>query len=145
MRAINTRTVRIPGRRIPFQPLKSIMTTLEQHRRQLGHLHFDHPFGHRIGRSTRLVGMYNGCRKLEQFDHLVDRACLCRPRVVHRKLYSVQAKVILPVLNSGSQDRLIRACDQYRRPEKTGSNEPVQSCWLLPMLAPEPVNLEPPL
>jgi len=80
---IGTRILSTFTRCAPFKPLKSIITTLEQHRRQLRHLHFDHPLSHSIHRSAGLVGMHNGRSKFEQLDHLIDRARLRRPWVVH--------------------------------------------------------------
>ena len=87
----------------PLQPLKSIITTLEEHRRQLYHLHLDHPFSHSVNRPAYFVGMHNGCRKFEQINHLIDYAHLGCPRVVHRKFDPIQTEIVLPVLNGRSQ------------------------------------------
>lgn len=103
---VNDRTMNVLDCHEPFQPLESIVTTPEENRRQLRHLHPDHSFGHSINRSGRFVGARNGSCELEQINHLVDRMHLGRPRVVHRKVYPIQAEIVFPVFDSGSQESL---------------------------------------
>jgi hypothetical protein len=88
------------------------------------------------------VGHHNGCGELKQFDHLIDRAHLCGPRVMHWEFYPVQIEAVLPIFNGRSQNRLMTTADQYRNLDKGREDEQELSYWFPPISAPEQVNWE---